>query len=98
MRELKLTQGTLENCCSDLQALTQKLSEILGSFQDAFTKLDVAWDGDAQEEFREAYYRLYEQYAKLANEIAPAYVNSLHNIINTYSDNENQICGKIASL
>lgn len=98
MNTLQLTQSSLETCCSDLQSLAQKLTDILSAFQAAFTKLDAGWDGDAQEGFRDAYQRLLEQYTKVANEVAPAYVKSLQNIITVYSDNEAAINGKVSSL
>lgn len=98
MKTLQLTQASLETCCNNLQTLANKLSEILTAFQDAYTKLDAAWDGDAQDGFRETYQNLLQQYTKVANEVAPAYVNSLKTIITTYSDNESQINGRVAGL
>lgn len=98
MKTLQLTQGSLETCCSDLQTLENKLTEILASLQDAFTKLDAAWDGDAQEGFRDTFQKLLDQYSKVANDVVPAYVESLQTIISTYSDNENQINGKVSCL
>ena len=98
MNTLQLTQASLETCLGNLQTLANKLTEILGAFQDSFTKLDAAWDGDAEEGFRETYQNLLNQYTKVANEVAPAYVQSLTNIINTYAETESQINGKVASL